>query len=215
MEKKAPLEPTIDSRPYRRVHIADLLVDSKSDSTISERGQPVLVKIFGTVVDKGLFRSKGKVDYSVILVDDGSGLAIHVKTWGDDTKMLENVGVGDLIDVVGKTRWNKDAAYITPMIIHKVNDPNWETVHELEIIRDQLKKDNTKPSSPVQQEQRLVKIESKLIEIIESVDNGTGVQYGELVDRIEHSTEDEVKKALNELLSKGEIYESRPGRYMK
>ena len=215
MEKKARRELAIDSKPSRRVHIADLVTDTRSDSTDPEREHFAVVKIFGTILDKSYFRSEGKVDYSVISVADGSGLMIQIKTWGSDTKILEKVGRGDMVDVVGKVRYKEGTAYIIPMIVRKIDDPNWETLRELETIQDRLRRNKIRRTSPIQPDKRLTEVESKIIEIVEGADSSTGVQYGELIERIEHSTEDEVKKALKELLKQGRIYESRPGRYKK
>jgi hypothetical protein len=215
MEEKAGGELAIDSKPSRRVHIADIIIDEKPESTGPKREQPASVKIFGTILDKRIFRSEGKVDYGVISVDDGSGFMIQIKTWGSDTKTLEKAGRGDMVDVVGKVRYKDGAAYIVPIIVRKIDDPNWETLRELEIIQDHLRRNKIRRTAPLPSSRQLANVESKVLEIIESADSNTGVLYSELIERIEHSAEDEIKKALKELLKQGRIYESRPGRYKK
>jgi RPA family protein len=215
MEEKARSAPTIDSKPSRRVHVADVVDDGRQESTDQKKEQLADVKILGTILDKRFFRSEGKVDYGVISVDDGSGLVIQIKTWGNDTKMLGKVGLGDMVDVVGKVKYKDGTAYVVPLIVRKIDDPNWETLRELEIIRDRLRRNKIRPTSSLPSTERLVNVESKVLELIESADSSTGVAYGELIEGIEHSAEDEVKKALKELLTQGRIYESRPGRYKK
>jgi RPA family protein len=215
MEEKASSELATESKPSRRVHIADIVDDERSGSANREIGQFTIVKIFGTILEKSYFRSEGKVDYSVVTVDDGSGITIQIKTWGNDVRMLEKVGRGDMVDVIGKVRYKDETIYIIPLAVRKVDDPNWETLRELEVIQDRARRNKIKRTSPLTPNKRLNNVESKVLEIIEAKDTGNGVPYGELIELIEHVAEDEVKKVLNELLKQGRIYESRPGRYKK
>jgi hypothetical protein len=215
MEEKASggLAPNYGS--IRRVHIADIVVGGESESTIIKNEQFTNVKIFGTVLDKKIFRSEGKVDYGVISVDDGSGFMIQVKTWGSSTKTIESIGQGDMVDVVGKVRYKDGEIYIIPGIVRKIDDPNWETVRELEIIKDHLRRKESKLARSVPFSRHSADLESEILRAIERAGSNTGAEYSELINHIEHSSEDEIKKALKELLSRGKIYESRPGRYRK
>jgi RPA family protein len=199
----------------RRVHIADIVVGGESESSIIKNAQFTNVKIFGTVLDKRIFRSEGKVDYGVISVDDGSGFMVQVKTWGSSTKTVESIGQGDMVDVVGKVRYKDGEIYIIPEIVRRIDDPNWETVRELEIIRDHLRRKENKLARSVPFTRRSADLESEILRAIERSGSNTGAEYSELINHIEHSSEDEIKKTLKELLNRGKIYEPRPGRYRK
>jgi hypothetical protein len=215
MNEKACIESATYYKPSRRVHIADIASHEKGESNGSTTDRSASVKIFGTVLDKRIFRGKGKVDYGVISVDDGSGSTIQVKSWGSDSKIVERFEQGDMVDIVGRVKYKDGEAYIIPIIVRKIEDPNWETVRELEVIKDRLRRSGARPTGSLQSSRLSANLESEVLEIVESADRSTGILYGELIKRIEHSTEDEIKKALKELLKQGRIYESRPGRYNK
>lgn len=83
-------------------------------------------RILATVVDK--FVSDDKKFFSITL-DDGNG-TIRAKTFG--SLLLDNISIGDILDVIGRVREFNEEIYIVPEVVFKV-DPNFELLRELEI----------------------------------------------------------------------------------
>ncbi|WXG45595.1 MAG: hypothetical protein WED05_02685 [Candidatus Atabeyarchaeum deiterrae] len=196
-----------DNNVARRVYIADIVLSGSTASGNINAERFTKVKIFGTLMSKRNFRSDGKTDYTVITVDDGSGLAIRIKAWGHDTKLLDSFAQGAVIDVIGRVRYGKEEIYIIPEIVKEIEDPNWEIVRELEIIREYLKLKKARIRSP--------DLKSDILDIIDRIGGNIGIEYNELVKLIKQPDEEEIKKALRELINEGLIFEPRLGRYRK
>ncbi|MFX0136239.1 MAG: hypothetical protein ACFFDN_21545 [Candidatus Hodarchaeota archaeon] len=80
-----------------------------------------------------------KKDYGYLIIDDGTE-TIRIKVWGDDIRKykVEDLNIGDNVDIIGRVREYNDEIFIMPEIISKISDPNWELLRELEKI--ELKK---------------------------------------------------------------------------
>jgi len=89
-------------------------------------------RVLGTVVDKFVRDDQG---YATLRLDDGSE-TISLRTWREGVPELAGFKMGDLIDVVGRVREFEGEVYIVPDFIFRVEDPNWELVRELEILRE-------------------------------------------------------------------------------
>lgn len=198
----------------RRVYVADITIDHRigSNAKFGDLGE---VKIFGTILSKKIYRTEGKVEYGALLVDDGSGSVIEVKAWGNSTATLDRFEQGGLIDVIGKVKHGKDEIFIVPEIIKRLDDPNWGTVRELEIIEDYLRRSKARILSPARSDHQKVNLKAEIIGIIDKEGGSAGIDFTELIKCIKHSNEEEIKKTLNELLDQGIICEIRPGRYRK
>lgn len=88
-------------------------------------------RVLGTVVEKFVREDQG---YATLRLDDGSE-TISIRAWQDGVKELMEFNVGDLIDVIGRVREFEGEVYLVPELIMRVEDPNWELVRELEILR--------------------------------------------------------------------------------
>lgn len=199
----------------RRMYIADIIVSRRIESGNARFENFGEVKIFGTILSKKIYRTEGKVEYGVLLLDDGSGSAIQIKAWGKGTAVFSQFELGDLIDVVGKVKHGKNEDFLVPDIIKRLDDPNWGIVRELEIIEDYLKRGKARTGSAVRSESQELGLKSEITGIIDKNGGSAGVDFTELIKCIKHSNEEEIKKALNELLDQGTICETRPGRYRK
>ncbi|MFN4133264.1 MAG: OB-fold nucleic acid binding domain-containing protein [Candidatus Hadarchaeales archaeon] len=91
-------------------------------------------RILGTVVEKYVREDRG---YATVRIDDGTG-TIRVKAWRDAVRDLENLNVGDVVDVIGRVGEFEGEVYLGLELLSKVNDPNWELVRDLEIIKKKL-----------------------------------------------------------------------------
>jgi len=88
-------------------------------------------RVLGTIVDKFVRDDQG---YATLRLDDGSE-TISLRAWREGVPELARFEVGDLIDVAGRVREFEGEVYLVPEFIFRVEDPNWELVRELEILR--------------------------------------------------------------------------------
>ncbi len=91
------------------------------------------VRIMATVVKK--FVSDDR-KFASITLDDGTE-TIRAKIF-KAFSMIENLDIGDLIDVIGKIRMYNDEVYINPEIIRKVDDPNEWLLRRVEILKQKM-----------------------------------------------------------------------------
>src|SRR3989344_5836799 len=88
------------------------------------------INIIATVVNKNESQDK---NYVALVLDDGTE-QIRIKTWGEDTRLVNNLNIGETILVIGKTKTYNDELYILPEIVKNVN-LNWEVARKLELIK--------------------------------------------------------------------------------
>ncbi|MGQ9722508.1 MAG: OB-fold nucleic acid binding domain-containing protein [Candidatus Jordarchaeum sp.] len=174
-------------------------------------------RVMGTVVDKFV---SSQSDYGSITVDDGTE-TIRVKGWKNQNSLLNNVQIGDIVDVIGRVRKYQNEIYLIPELIIKVDDPNWELVRELEIMSytPRYKSVSVKEEIGISDEDKPLEEEfvdkiGKVLEIIEEMDEGEGVNF-DTIKRETRLSQKELDSCLVELLSDGTIYEPRPQTYRK
>ncbi len=73
--------------------------------------------------------------YGSLTIDDGSG-SIRLKAWREDTAIFDGVKVGDMVLVIGRPRSFNNEVYINPELIKVLDDPNWELVRKLELLKE-------------------------------------------------------------------------------
>lgn len=88
-------------------------------------------KIVGMIVDK--FMSEDG-SYSSLTVDDDSD-SIRIKYFGEDAEKVNETEVGNFVMIIGKVREYANENYIIPEIIKKINKPNYELLHKLEVLK--------------------------------------------------------------------------------
>ncbi len=197
--------------PARKVRLLDLISgqwmkkEAEAGYVLTTYGEKVVrAWIMATVVSKFLSED-GR--YVSVTLDDGTE-TIRTKAWqtNDQSKseqdmsfrLLSNLQVGDLVDVIGKVREYGGEIYITPEIVRKVDNPNLQTLRRLEIL---TKIKNFKPQ-----------IDPKEIlrqEVLAAI--GDGIDYAELLTKLGRP-EAEIEPIINELLAEGLCYEPGPGR---
>lgn len=95
------------------------------------------VNIVANVTDKFISEDG---NYGTLTLDDGSS-SLRTKLFGKGVKVLEKISKGDLVLVVGKIKEYNGEIYINAEIVRKIEDPNFESLRKLEILRDlKLKK---------------------------------------------------------------------------
>lgn len=95
--------------------------------------------LIGTIVDK--FMSEAG-NYSSITIDDDSD-SIRIKAFREQVNIFDSFNIGDLVMVIGKIRNYADENYIIPEIAKKITDPNLESLHKLEILKESLLRKKT------------------------------------------------------------------------
>ncbi|MEM5882846.1 MAG: hypothetical protein QXQ77_01220, partial [Candidatus Aenigmatarchaeota archaeon] len=170
--------------------------------------------------------------------DDGSE-AIRVKTFREKTELLQDVEVGDLVLVVGKIREYNNEIYINGELIRKIDQPNFEVLRKLEILKELLEqkkiieelknlkerieesefKEYVKEKYGLEEEalEFIMKkpeikedYKPKIIKIIEELDEGEGVEIGKILE-ISNLPENIIERGIEELLDSGVLFEPRPG----
>ncbi len=185
------------------------------------------VNIVGNVVFK--FDTLDK-NYGSITVDDGSG-SIRLKAWREDTAIFDNVKVGDMVLVIGRPKSFNEEIYVNPELIKVLDDPNWELVRKLELLKeygspskvsekvevvDELSYETPKQQisgdSVVEEvvEDVTETLRQRILTIIESNSDEKGLEMSQLI-RISGIDEKQVESTVHDLLSEGEIFEPRKG----
>ncbi|MEM3519956.1 MAG: OB-fold nucleic acid binding domain-containing protein [Candidatus Hadarchaeales archaeon] len=112
------------------------LEGAQSSYLVTPWGEEIIrARVLGTVVEKYV---KEDSSYAAVRIDDGTG-TIRVKAWKMAVKDLENLNIGDVVDVIGRIGEFEGEVYLSLELLSKVNDPNWELVRDLEIIRERRK----------------------------------------------------------------------------
>ena len=71
--------------------------------------------------------------YAFVVLDDSTGV-IRSKAF-QDTKPFVNLKKGDMVCFIGKVREYNDERYLIPEIVKKLEDPNFETLRKLELLK--------------------------------------------------------------------------------
>ncbi len=88
------------------------------------------VNILGVVVDR--YDSDAN-QYSSLTLDDGTA-QIRAKFFGEETRFLKGIDVGDTVRVIGKVKESETERYIVGEIARKLEDPRWQTLWKLEVL---------------------------------------------------------------------------------
>lgn len=179
------------------------------------------VNIIANVVEKFLSEDK---NFATITLDDGSG-TIRLKTWKEDTSKIDNFNIGDMINIIGKPRIYNEESYIVPELIKKIEDPNFEILRKLELIRTYGKpklngikidnEENKEDKNDYVVEEIIVNESSEnsrqaIIKLIEKLDDGDGADVNLIISN-SNIEKEKVNEVINELLIEGEIFEIKEG----
>lgn len=177
--------------------------------------------------------------FNSILLDDGSE-TIQARAFGSDMEILNRLNLGDPVFIAGRMKNYNDENYIAPDFARNISDPNEETLFRLEVLQNIMKKkgaadDIRKLRDEMSQEeladyasekygmtQETVQaiVESKnldvdnkpmILEIIDKLDEGEGVEIGKLLESVKLD-QGMIESVINDLLSDGEVYEPVVGK---
>ncbi len=171
--------------------------------------------------------------YMSITLDDSS-CNIRIKSWGEDTSVLKDIKLGDVVNVIGKVRKYNNEVYILPEFVKVLDNLNWELVRKLELLKEYGKPkiitvvsseeviSNVNENLQIIEETienvpfvRGINIESKqkIIEAIKKLDLGNGAKVDDVVSNSGLNNQ-ETEEIIKKLLEEGEIYQPRPS-YLK
>jgi len=184
------------------------------------------VNIIANVVEKFINEDKS---FGSITLDDGSGV-VRLKTWKEDTNKIERFNIGDIVNVVGRPRVYNEEGYIVPEILRKIEDPNFEILRKLELIKlygkpnlngIKVDSENKKDESYVNEDivEEIIVNETTennrqvIIKLIESLDDGEGTNINDIIDNSKIN-KNEIHLIIGDLLKEGEIFEIKEG-YVK
>ncbi len=86
-------------------------------------------RILGTVMTKFITEDG---NYGFIVLDDETD-TLRVKAF-KNTKIFDNIEVGDLVDVIGKIREYDEEIYLSPEIVRKIENPNFLILRKAELL---------------------------------------------------------------------------------
>ncbi|MEM5766033.1 MAG: OB-fold nucleic acid binding domain-containing protein [Candidatus Aenigmatarchaeota archaeon] len=231
----------------KKVRIFDLVngvffhgnkLEMKPSYVITQFGEKISrVNLVGTLVD--LFISEDE-SYGSITIEDGTS-SIRVKVFGNNVKLIKNISKGDLLVVIGKLKEYNGEIYVVAEILRKLEDPNYENLRKLEILKelrdkkkmveeirslveqmseDELKKYIKKKYgldeeglSVIRENLKFVKDIDYKPKILEII---CKMDRGDGVEigklfEVIHLPERVIENAINDLLSSGDLFEPRPG----
>jgi len=173
---------------------------------LTENGQRISrARILGTIVGR-FIADDG--NFASVTIDDSTD-TIRAKTF-KTVKPLDKAEIGDMVDIIGKVKEYNDEIYIIPEIVRKIQDPNFELLRVLEIIKQRKRKGKSETKVPEPEEKDMLR--KRVLEFIES--EKEGVEYSKLLETIK-GEENQIESIVNELLAEGICYEPTPGRIKK
>ncbi|AJF62506.1 MAG: hypothetical protein QT11_C0001G0357 [archaeon GW2011_AR20] len=177
--------------------------------------QVTRVNIVANVVNK--FENEDK-SYIGITMDDSSA-QIRLKTWREDTRILENISIGDIVLIIGKIKKYNEEIYILPEIVKKVS-PNDEILRKLELIKEYGIPEKNKIVLIKEKEPEISyeeinftsnNLRNELLNLVERYEDKLGITLEEIKLEL-HASLDDLNKVLEELLKEGQVYEVK-GKY--
>lgn len=161
------------------------------------------VRILGTVVS--IFTSEDG-NFGSATIDDATD-TIRLKVF-KTLKPISDLKIGDIVDVIGRVREYNGEIYIMPEIVRKMDDPNFELLRRLQLLKKYRKLEH-KIEDKVDDVNILRK---RVLEVIESEKDG--IDFESIVEKVK-APDDDVESVVNDLLSEGICYEPTPGKIRK
>ena len=184
---------------------------------ITENGDKVSrINLIGIAVSKS---EENEANYQTILIEDGGG-KIPLKMFGNNIP-INDIGVGSIINLIGRIREFNKETYISPEIIKKIENPVWVEVRKLELKKKKMRNNNKNEDAPKAMHgsenafnekygiREKILSSKKIFELIRMLDKGDGV---EMMDILKNYKENDVENVITNLLKEGEIFEFKKGK---
>ncbi|MEM5773317.1 MAG: OB-fold nucleic acid binding domain-containing protein [Candidatus Aenigmatarchaeota archaeon] len=195
------------------------------------------VNIVAVVTD--IFISEDE-SYGNLTLDDGTG-NLRAKFFGKSVELIRDISKGDLVLTVGKLKEYNGEVYVNAEIARKIEDPNFESLRKLEILKDLISKKKMLEEiknliSHLSEEELKKHVKEKYgmdeeslnvvrenLKVVEEIDYKPKIL--EIIGSIDKGDGVEISKifeivdlpervienAISELLNSGDIFEPRPG----
>jgi len=156
---------------------------------------------------------QGENNFVGFKMEDGTG-AINLKSWDG---RLDSVSLWDKIEVLGSLRINTSEVdeqvdvYIFPEILNVVENDNWFLFHKTMILKNEI----TNPVQGIRPATldgislgvpSIEDLKNKIISLVKSLDDGSGVHYDKIVEGIVGVDETHIWDAVVELLQSGDFF---------
>ncbi|PIN71963.1 hypothetical protein COV22_04410, partial [Candidatus Woesearchaeota archaeon CG10_big_fil_rev_8_21_14_0_10_47_5] len=171
------------------------------------------VNIIATVVSK---TDEG----DAFVLDDGSGV-ITLRSFGPDSAIGPELGVGQTLLVVGRVREFSSQKYLIPEIIRGIDDMRWIRQRQLEIELQSIKGLDKPEASEESEEAHAVVDEEtvnqntpsqRIYEIVKTLDSGEGADFEGVIARAASEGITSPEKLIQSLIEGGEIFQVRAGK---
>lgn len=171
-------------------------------------------------------------DYIFLTIDDGSD-NIQVKGWKEDTKLLDEANVGDIILLIGRIKESNSQRYLSPEAIRKLEKAEWLILRKKELTKIYGKFDESnsqkeigvkleKTPTPTKEPDFYVKEEvvnegssenerQKVLNMIEKLSSKEGIDKLEIINNSGFN-EQKARDIIQDLLREGEVFEIKPGK---
>jgi hypothetical protein len=148
-----------------------------------------------------------------VLIDDGTG-TLSLRSF-ENNPQLNQVQLGEIINIIGRPRGFQEEKYLVPEIMRKITNEGWVRLRQKEL---DMGKVNGEPQALPGEE--VIGDESqagpvlnnpfqKIYQLIKELDKGEGADIDELVKESGLHNAEEI---IRDLLKEGEIFEIRGGR---
>ena len=150
-------------------------------------------------------------NYKGFTIDDSTE-RVSVRVF-EETSYISNIGVGNVILLIGRPRLYGSDVYIIPEIVKRLEDSKWLMVRKLE-LKDQVKEDIKKESTKEEGSQEKVEnnsrdVAQKVLDAIRLLDKGEGANFDDVLGLVDSK---ETDKIIDSLIKQGEIFEPRAGK---
>ncbi len=153
--------------------------------------------------------------FGSLVLDDGSENII-ARVWGEDTWLLDDIEIGDLVMVIARLGEFQEKVYLRPEVVRKI-DMDWALLRRLELVKEYGKPEprevKVEEEYVEEKEERIeepipsIAIREKVLKLVEEREE---VAIDTILEKIE-ADERKVKAAVDELLKEGEMFMPRPG----
>ena len=159
------------------------------------------INVIGVIVQKSELNN-----YKTLTIDDGTG-KISARVFGGNI-LLDKIGIGDIVLIIGRPREFSSEKYIIIEIIKKI-DPAWAKVRKLELEKT-ARIDNTFSNKGNSIKEGIADLNStnKILKLVKELDKGDGVSIEDLSPK----NIKDMDKTIEMLLKEGDIFEIKPGK---
>lgn len=161
-------------------------------------------RLMATVVNKITYDEKHS---GFLVLDDGTE-TVRARVWENNFDLIDNVVIGDLVDLVGRVKQYNEETYLIPEIINKAC-PDSFVLRKAELNKKPLKVKSNE--APVKEVSRGFS-KDDMYELIKKCDKGQGAVLNDLIDESKLDKQS-CLQLVRELMGDGVVFEPKAGKY--